>query len=180
MNILSINIFKISQVLYQLLFDLLLCHELAAPIGRLDCIVYPTFPFTRCPVGSTGIHQELTCPDTIRKKLVPLNVTSWAEQGPKAPHLPIPGLRERGSTIFTIHHPVYQEVMELERCSRFRRRWGCVLLLYLSSFPLPSGFGQVFGQGLGLYLNSFFMQFFDNLLCVEAALLHALQCWGQG
>ena len=61
----------------------------------------------------------------------------------------------------------------------FRRRRGCVLPLCLSSFPLPSGFGQILGQGLGFHLNTLFVQALDNLLCVEAALLHSLQRRGQ-
>lgn len=45
---------------------------------------------------------------------------------------------------------------------------------------MSSGFGQIFGQGLGLHLNPFFAQLFDDLLSVEAALLHPLQRRGKG
>ena len=62
----------------------------------------------------------------------------------------------------------------------FRRRRGCVSLLGFSAFPLPSGFCQIFGQGLRLHLNPLFVQTFDNLLSIETALLHLFQRRGKG
>ena len=60
------------------------------------------------------------------------------------------------------------------------RRRGRVSLLAFSAFPLPSGLGQILGQGLRIHINPFFMQFFDNLLSVKATLFHPLQCRGKG
>lgn len=38
-DILTIDILKVCQILYQLLFDLLFSHELLTPIGRLGGVV---------------------------------------------------------------------------------------------------------------------------------------------
>ena len=59
------------------------------------------------------------------------------------------------------------------------RRRGCVSLLGFSAFSLPSGLGQILGQGLGFHLNAFLVQLFNNLLSVETALLHPLQRRGE-
>ncbi|MDE5879679.1 MAG: hypothetical protein K2G99_06630, partial [Desulfovibrio sp.] len=56
---------------------------------------------------------------------------------------------------------------------------GRVTLLDFPPFPLPSGLGQIFGQGLGRHLDSFLMQFIDDFLCGKAAFLHPLQCRSQ-
>lgn len=61
-----------------------------------------------------------------------------------------------------------------------RRLRGRVSLLGFPAFPLPSGFCQIFGQGLRLHLNPFFVQLFNNLLCVEATLFYPLQRRGEG
>ena len=53
-------------------------------------------------------------------------------------------------------------------------------LLGFLAFPLSSGFGQIFGQGLRFHLNPFLVQAFDNLLCIETAFLHPLQRRGEG
>ena len=48
------------------------------------------------------------------------------------------------------------------------------------AFPLSSGLGQIFGQGLRFHFNPFLVQAFDDLLCVKAALFHPLQRRGKG
>ena len=55
------------------------------------------------------------------------------------------------------------------------RRKGVSLSFGLSDLPLPFGFGQIPGQGLGLHINAFFMQALDNFLCIEIALFHSRQ-----
>ena len=69
--------------------------------------------------------------------------------------------------------------MKLPRCSCLGGGGG-VSLLGFPAFPLPSGLGQIFGQGLGLHLNPFLVQLFDNFLCIEATFLHPLQRRGKG
>ena len=59
------------------------------------------------------------------------------------------------------------------------RVYTCVFLLVFPAFPLSSGLGQVFGQGLGFHLNAFLVQLFNNLLSVETALLHPFQRRGK-
>ena len=70
--------------------------------------------------------------------------------------------------------------MKLERCSRFGDGGGVSLFLGFPAFPLRLASVRYLVQGLRFHLNPFFVQAFDNLLRIEAALLHPLQRWGKG